>query len=116
MKILVRFRGDNDFGLVLLAFGDLVLRRLSHCSEEGLTAEIVARWFNELAPTFYEMLLGSFKDAAALAKARAYLRIKPEDVYLQEAADKKMETWGSWGNSDSVLIDSALVQHPVCLV
>jgi hypothetical protein len=115
MKILIRFKGDNDFGHVLFAFGNLLLQRVSFYGS-GLDNETVARWFNELAPTVYEML-STHNAPARLASTRKYLQIGPDDVFVGAAADKKMETWHSWGNNDSVMVDdSEHVQEKVYLV
>lgn len=105
MKVLVRFKGDNDFGSVMLAFGNLLLTRVER-RDPLLTPEQVARWFNELAPTLYEVVQNRGDDTGkALAKTRAYLHIKAEDVYVDAAADEKMKTAHEWANYDSVMVD-----------
>ena len=41
MRVLVRFKGDNDFGSVMRAFGDLLLRQVEN-ERETLTPERIA--------------------------------------------------------------------------
>lgn len=109
MKVLIRFKGDNDFGTVMRAFGDLLLPRVMRA--DPLTPEIVARWFNEAAPILYEMVQHRedvpYHPDDQLMKTRAYLQIKPEDVYIDMAADEKLITAHQWANYDSVMIDGA---------
>lgn len=108
MKILVRF-GDNDFATVMRAFGDLLLHRVQ--AGDPLTPERVAGWFNEIAPTLYEMVQCAGRDYGdtpeSLARTRAYLQIKPADVYVDAAMDEKMETAHQWSNGDSVVVDGS---------
>lgn len=107
MKVLVRFKGDNDFGHVLQAFGTLLLPAVKEASE-ALTPETIANWFNTIAFTLYEM--GSHpseKTREARVRLEKYLRISPEDVYIGVDADKKMTTAEQWANYDSVMIDGA---------
>jgi hypothetical protein len=104
MKVLVRFKGDNDFGSVLRAFGTLLLARVER--GEDASPLQVQRWFNELAPTLYEMVQ-SREPETHLAKTRTYLRIGLEDVYIDAAADEKMKTAHQWANYDSVMVDSS---------
>lgn len=108
MKILVRF-GDNDFGMVMLTFGDLLLHRVR--AEDPLTPEQVAKWFNEVAPVLYEMVQSAGRDYGdtpeSLATTREYLQIKPADVYVDAAADEKMKTAHRWANADSVMVDGS---------
>ena len=118
MKILIRFP-DNDFSGVLRLFGELIRRNhhkgYSHNIElqEDLKGKLV-EWFNDVAPTLADMLgcTSTKKDLLAL-----YLRIAPKDVYINEEVDEKMETYGSWGNADSVLIDfdAPAETTPFCL-
>lgn len=105
MKILVRFKGDNDFGSVMRAFGDLLLQRIEW--DEDVSALQVHRWFNELAPVLYEVVQSRGDDAARLAKTRAYLHIGLEDVYVGAAVDEKMKTAHEWANYDSVMVDNS---------
>lgn len=101
MKVLVRFKGDNDFGKVLRAFGELLLRRMER--GELVTQALVHRWFNELAPGLYE-LVQSRHPESGLADIRSYLRIAMKDVYVDADADAVMETAHQWANCDSVMV------------
>jgi hypothetical protein len=106
MKILVRFKGDNDFGSVLRAFGTLLLARV----ERGQDASPfqVQRWFNELAPTIYELVQSQYPETeTAIAQTRLYLHIGIEDVFIDAAADEKMKTAHEWANYDSVMVDTS---------
>ena len=108
MKILIRFPGDNDFGSALRSFGRLLLPAVEAGYTE-LTPATITKWFNTIAPTLYAMNGYSVRDG--------YLKIEEKDVYIDEAADKKLEDVDSWGNYDSVLIDgSPLVRQPVTLI
>lgn len=114
MKVLVRFKGDNDFGQVMRAFGNLLLARIER--GEDISSLQVQRWFNELAPALYEIVQSRGNDAH-LAKTRAYLHIGLEDVYIDAAADEKMKTAHEWANHDSVMVDgSEHVREKVYLV
>lgn len=104
MKVLVRFKGDNDFGTVLRAFGNILLQRIER--GEDTSALQVQRWFNELAPALYEVVQSRGPDAH-LAKTRAYLHIGLEDVFVDAAADEKMKTAHEWANYDSVMVDGS---------
>lgn len=108
MKILVRFAGDNDFSKVVLAFGDImVMNNYRKWNQDFLTKENIAGWFNKIAPTLYLMVqnkgtYNTHPDDPTFFDG--YLQITPEDVYIGPEAEK-MESWESWGNGDSVLID-----------
>lgn len=104
MRVLVRFKGDNDFGRVMRAFGDLLLFRVQY-EPETLTAEDIASWFNAVAYTLYEMTYASKRAREDRIRLEKYLRISPEDVYLGEAVAVKMKTAHEWANYDSVMID-----------
>lgn len=119
MKVLVRFKGDNDFGTVMRVFGNLLLPRVQ--MEDALTPEQVAAWFNEVGPALYEIVQcagqGGRLTTAALTKTRAYLHIEPADVYVGAGVDEKMKTAHSWANFDSVMVDGSECAHaPVYLV
>ena len=106
MKILVRFKGDNDFGSVLRAFGVLLLARVER--GQDVSPLQVQRWFNELAPTIYELVQSQYPESeTAVAKTRAYLHIALEDVFIDAAADEKMKTAHQWANYDSVMVDGS---------
>lgn len=108
MKILVRFKGDNDFGTVMRAFGTLLLTAVERHRSQDITPFQVMRWFNELAPTLYEMVQswgpGNDKHIEA---TRAYLHINLEDIFIDATADEKMKTAHEWANFDSVMVDSS---------
>jgi hypothetical protein len=103
VKVLVRFKGDNDFGTVLRAFGTILLQRIER--GEDVSALQVHRWFNELAPVLYEVVQS--RGDTHLAKTREYLRIGLEDVFIDAAADEKMKTAHQWANYDSVMVDGS---------
>lgn len=116
MKVLVRFKGDNDFGRVMHAFGDLLLPRVQH-EPETLTAEDIAQWFNAIAYTLYEMTYTRKRAREDRIRMEKYLRISPEEVYIGVNADLKMTTAQEWANYDSVMIDGGEhAQHLVYLV
>lgn len=106
MKILVRFKGDNDFGSVMRAFGNLLLKRMGNISYAP-TPERIALWFNTISQTLYEMAQQRGDDEPDMGK---YLQINPEDVFVNEAADEKMKTAHEWSNGDSVMVDDSLFE------
>lgn len=106
MKVLVRFKGDNDFGRVLLAFGDLLLARVQR-ADPVLTSQRIAEWFNAVAPHLYMMLQAREHTEDELKRFSEYLQIDPDDVYIDKQVDEKMQTWSQWGNYDSVMIDGS---------
>lgn len=106
MRVMVRFKGDNDFGRVLRAFGDLLLQRVREEDPE-VNAPRVALWFNALAPHIYMMVQARTQEPAELERISEYLQITSEDVYINEAIDEKMKTYAQWGNYDSVMIDGS---------
>jgi hypothetical protein len=108
MKILVRFKGDNDFGHVMKAFGNLLLIRVQ-ATPTLLTPTMIADWFNVIAYTLYEITNGREVSVSREARVRLekYLRIFPEDVYIGVDADKKMTTAEQWANYDSVMVDGS---------
>jgi hypothetical protein len=115
MKILVRFKGDNDFGVTMREFGRLLLPRVQR--EDPLTAEQVAAWFNDSAFTLYEMVQRAGSAAGTPGAPRAYLKIEPSAVYIGAAVDKMLESAHEWSNWDSVLVDGAhYVREPVSLI
>lgn len=105
MKIIVRFSGDNDFIHVVRAFGDLLISPIGarKWHPERLTKANVVRWFNAVAPTLYEVVQARdyFRPLT-----EGYLHITEEEVFFgDEEVAKKMDSYSSWGNGDSVLID-----------
>jgi hypothetical protein len=106
MKVLVRFKGDNDFGHVMRAFGELLLSRVQS-TPSSLTATMIADWFNSIAYTLYEMTNGREVTREAQVRLTKYLRIAPEDVFIGVDADKKMTTAEQWANYDSVMVDGS---------
>jgi hypothetical protein len=106
MKVLIRFRGDNDFGTVLRAFGELLLYKAQR-EHELLTTANIAEWFNRIAPTLYMMKQCEERSDAEWVRMQAYLRITPADVYINKAVDEKMKTAHLWANYDSVMIDGS---------
>lgn len=121
MKVLVRFEGDNDFGSVMRAFGELLLRRVQ--AKDALTPEKVAAWFNEISYVLYEMVQcsdgkrGHAPTAAGVAEMRAYLQIEPRHVFIDDAVDEKMKSAHCWANYDSVFVDgSEHARMPVYLI
>ena len=103
MKILIRFPGDNDFSNVLYKFATLIKDNYPY-NKDSLNREDIARQFNTIASTLHEMTCG-YKDDENHKKSLAnYIKIIESDVYLNEEVDKKMESYSSWGNGDSVLL------------
>jgi hypothetical protein len=119
MNVLIRFKGDNDFGNVLLAFGGLLLPRVQG-TPEILTPNIIADWFNTIAFTLHVMTrthtsLDPKSDRSIFLQG--YLRITPEDVYIDSAADDQMARATKWANYDAVMVDgSVCAQERVYLV
>lgn len=110
MKVLVRFKGDNDFGPVMRAFGELLLRRVQ--AKDALTPEKIAAWFNEISYVLYEMVQcadgrGPAPTAESVAKMRAYLQIEPRHVFIDEAVDEKLKSAHCWANYDAVFVDGS---------
>lgn len=105
MKVLIRFRGDNDFGSVMRAFGTLLLHRVQQYPET-LTPALIAGWFNDTAFTLYQ-IVQERPTHGPQDGIKEYLQIKPADVYIGPAVDAKMKTAHVWMNGDSVLIDGA---------
>lgn len=106
MKVLVRFKGDNDFGRVLKAFGDLLLHRVRE-EPHTLTQEMIAGWFNTIATTLYEMTYGKNPARESRIRIEKYLQIQPNDVFIGLAADNKLVSAHEWANYDSVMIDGS---------
>lgn len=110
MKILISF-GDNDFGTVLKAFGELFVTRAG-CpwNPELLTKENIASWFEQVGPVLYEMVQARDYGLAQYEKGRTHLRavkyfqLGPEEIFLGTEVDSKMEQYASWGNGAAVLI------------
>jgi hypothetical protein len=114
MKILVRFPGDNDFGLVMLAFGDLLYKCVKESERVGeghiLTADLISSWFNHISGTLYEMIqnpMAVLKMPAERESTHLYLQISHEDVYINHACEEKLKTAHQWSNYDSVVVDTA---------
>lgn len=110
MKILVRFAGDNDFGSVMRAFGNLLVS--DQWNPEVLTKENLSAWFNQISKVLYIMVQnrGNYRDRnqsweESVKTTGEYLQIEPKDVYVGAEAEAKMADWNSWGNQDSVLVD-----------
>jgi hypothetical protein len=110
MKILVRFKGDNDFCTVMRAFGTLLAQ---HESPETLIKQQVAEWFNTISGVLYQMVQARRDSTPDLIQGipsakyyGEYLQIEPMDVYIGDAeVEGKFQTYSSWGNGDSVLVD-----------
>jgi hypothetical protein len=121
MKILVRFKGDNDFGTLMRAFGEILFKNRQ---PEELDSKQVAEWFNKVAPTLYFMvqhnLGGSYGQRTPEEHREAmegYLQIEPEDVYIGDEVEAKMAKWYEWGNHDSVLVDwDEYSKQPISIV
>lgn len=111
MKILIRFSGDNDFSNVLHAFGDLLVSPIGSRTwrPERLTKANIVRWFNAVAPTLYEAVQA--RDYVQPV-TEGYLNITEEEVFFgDEEVGGKMDSYASWGNGDSVLIDFGDEHH-----
>lgn len=112
MKILIRF-GDNDFGAVLRAFGELLGREsIWDWNTDFLNKKNIVEWFNAIAPTLYYIVQnrGRYQGGDIVSK---YLQIREANVHLNEEVDEQMKTWASWGNGDSVLIDMKPTEYPM---
>ena len=104
MKILVRFKDDNNFGNTMLSFGDLLTKGSRGWTDKWLTKANIVRWFNTIAPILFEMVQD--KDRyQGIDTIQTYLQIEESDVFLGAEVDAKMETYHQWGNYDSVLIE-----------
>ena len=106
MKVLIRFKGDNDFGHVMRAFGDLLVSKVQDEAPD-LTPQNIADWFNAIAYTLYVMTSHHKLTRETRVRLEEYLRITPEAVYIDVAADEKMTTAHEWADSDSVMIDGS---------
>lgn len=81
-------------------FGELLLM---NWNEEALTSATIARWFNNVASTLYEMSM-QYENVELCQRMADYLKITESDVFVDDAVDVKMQSYESWGNADSVLI------------
>jgi hypothetical protein len=106
MKVLVRFKGDNDFGHIMRTFGQLLLPKVQ-AEWEDLTPQNIANWFNAIAYTLYEMDSHQEMTRERRIRMEAYLKISPEDVYINVMADAKLATAEQWANYDSVVINGS---------
>jgi len=106
VKVLVRFKGDNDFGQVMKAFGTLLLSKVQDAAPD-LTPQNIADWFNDVALTLFMMTSRHEATRETRVRLEKYLRITPEDVYIDLAADEKLTTAHQWANYDSVMIDGS---------
>jgi hypothetical protein len=103
MKILIRFKGDNDFGNVLRPFATMLIYRGDY-DERCHTKENIKRWFNTMSFCIYEICQHNYREQPD-KNTGEYLQIKEEDIFIGEEVDKKLESYSQWGNYDSVLID-----------
>lgn len=105
MKVLIRFKGDNDFGNTLRPFGELLIAGSHRWTDEWLTKANIVRWFNTLAPVLYEMVQARHYFAESDARTAAYLQLGKDDIFFGAEVDAKMETYHQWSNGDSVLVE-----------
>lgn len=130
-KILVRFKGDNDFGVTLRLFAEVILanRDLPYSL---VTPETIAEWFNKLAPMLYwagqrgpDWDLQYQRDRHGNPTVpldfkfySEYLQIEPEDVYVDNpyssGVTDMLDKAHEWFNGDSVVID--FVAHKAYIV
>jgi hypothetical protein len=103
-KVLVRFPGDNDFHIIMEEFGHILLRfeknSNRHWGTQDYTKSEVVEFFNAVAEPICSFFLG--KSPYHTSK---YLIIGEKDIFINGEVDVKMESYFSWGNGDSVLID-----------
>lgn len=103
-KVLVRFPGDNDFHIIMREFGHILLRfeknSNRHWGTQDYTKGEVAEFFNAVAEP-----IDLFFHGKSPYHTPNYLIIKEKDVFINEEVDRKMESYSSWGNGDSVLVD-----------
>jgi len=107
--MLIRFPGDNDYVNPLKKFGALLQASPRF---DGLSKAEVVELFSRLMPPL--QALSTLHEPRPRATYEAYLVITAEDVYFDEEIEKKLETWTSWGNYDSVLLDWDTAGKPRC--
>jgi hypothetical protein len=105
MRVLIRFKGDNDFGDTMRPFGELLIAGSKDWTDKWLSKENIVRWFNIVAPMLYEMIQAKHYFSGEDAKTQRYLQIDESEVFIGAEVDDKMATYHQWGNYDSVLIE-----------
>ena len=107
MKILINL-GKPCYTHVLRHFG-MLFGSEQKWLEGNFTKENVVRWFNNVAPTLYEIVEVNDTDLKQGARefVSKHLQITSDDVFLgDEEVKNKMSNWNEWGGvgKEAVLI------------
>lgn len=108
MRIGINF-GDNDFGSTFGPIMKIIIDAVEYNKslEKKLTKENISQLVNGLSLSAYKMFQYTWDyDDGGDKHIGKYLKIKPEDIYLNEEIDEKLKTYSSWANRSFFYADT----------
>jgi len=112
MRIGIRF-SDNDYINTLRPFMDFLMKSIRESPElkENLTKDRIVDIFNQMAYPIYLLCQNMWRPTrpqsdADKIRTKNWIKIKTENVYLEDEIDERIRVNGNWENYEFFYIDT----------